>query len=38
VCCVNIGTATRRSQRAAARPLPAQFVSELVDDSAHGGA
>jgi nitroreductase len=31
VCCVNIGTATRRSQRAAARPLPAQFVSELAD-------
>jgi len=38
VCCVNIGTATRRSQRAAARPLPAQFLSELVDDSARGGA
>jgi len=37
VCCVNIGTATRRSQRAAARPLPAQFVSELAEDSARGG-
>lgn len=33
VCCVNIGTATRRSQRAASRPLPAQFVSVMVDDS-----
>jgi nitroreductase len=33
VCCVNIGTATRRGQRAASRPLPAQFVSVLVDDS-----
>jgi nitroreductase len=29
VCCVNIGTPTRRSQRAAPRPLPAAFVSEL---------
>ena len=38
VCCINIGTATRRSQRAAARPLPARFVSELVDDSDRGGA
>ncbi len=37
VCCVNIGTATRRSQRAAPRPLPAQFVSELAEDSARGG-
>ena len=37
VCCVNIGTATRRSQRAAPRPLPAQFVSELADDSTRGG-
>jgi nitroreductase len=33
VCCVNIGTATRRSQRAASRPLPEQFVSVMVDDS-----
>jgi len=38
VCCVNIGTATRRSQRAAARPLPAQFVSELTDPSSRSGA
>ena len=29
VCCVNIGTATQRSQRKAARPLPAQFVGVL---------
>jgi len=29
VCCVNIGTPTRRSQRATPRPLPASFVSEL---------
>ncbi len=29
VCCINIGTATRRSQRAAARALPEHFVSEL---------
>jgi nitroreductase len=29
VCCVNIGTATQRSQRKAARPAPAQFVSLL---------
>jgi nitroreductase len=38
VCCVNIGTATRRSQRAAPRPLPAQIVSELDGDSTLGGA
>jgi nitroreductase len=38
VCCVNIGTATRRSQRAASRPLPAQIVSELDGDSTLGGA
>jgi nitroreductase len=31
VCCVNIGTATQRSQRKAARPLPAQFVGQLSD-------
>jgi nitroreductase len=37
VCCVNIGTATRRSQRAAARPMPAQFVSELAVASTRGG-
>lgn len=29
VCCVNIGSATRRSQRAAPRPAPESFVSEL---------
>ncbi len=33
VCCVNIGTATRGSQRKALRPVPAQFVSTLSDDS-----
>ncbi len=33
VCCVNIGTATQRSQRKAVRPLPAQFVSVLGDDA-----
>ncbi|MDO9073039.1 MAG: nitroreductase family protein [Rubrivivax sp.] len=29
VCCVNIGTATRRSQRLQPRPLPAQLLDEL---------
>jgi nitroreductase len=29
VCCVNVGTATRRSQRLQPRPLPAQLLSEL---------
>jgi nitroreductase len=33
VCCVNLGTATQRSQRKALRPAPAQFVSVLADDS-----
>jgi len=33
VCCVNIGTATQRSQRKAARPLTAQFVRRLGDTS-----
>ena len=37
VCCVNIGTATRRSQRAASRPNPAQFVSELPAASTRSG-
>ena len=32
VCCVNIGTATQRSQRKALRPSPAQFVSRLPAD------
>jgi nitroreductase len=31
VCCVNIGTATQRSQRKALRPSTAQFVSQLAD-------
>lgn len=35
VCCVNIGTATRSSQRLQARPLPAQFFSELAPASDH---
>jgi nitroreductase len=38
VCCINIGTATRRSQRAAARPEPSLFVSELTDGPPGGGA
>jgi nitroreductase len=29
VCCVNIGTATRRSQRLQPRPLPSQLLTEL---------
>jgi nitroreductase len=33
VCCVNIGTATQRSQRKAARPLPARFFGPLVEDA-----
>lgn len=37
VCCVNIGTATRRSQRLQPRPLPAQFFSELAPASDHDG-
>jgi nitroreductase len=37
VCCVNIGTATRRSPRTAPRPMPAQFVSELANASTHSG-
>jgi nitroreductase len=37
VCCVNIGTATRRSQRTASRPLSAQFVSELAEASPRSG-
>ena len=32
VCCVNIGTATQRSQRKALRPSTAQFVSQLPAD------
>lgn len=32
VCCVNIGTATQRSQRKALRPSPAQYVSQLAAD------
>ncbi len=30
VCCVNIGTVSKRKSAARARPLPASFVSELV--------
>ena len=37
VCCVNIGTATRRSQCAAARPMPEQFVIELAQASTRSG-
>jgi nitroreductase len=29
VCCINIGTATRRSQRLQPRPLPSQLLTEL---------
>jgi nitroreductase len=37
VCCVNIGTVTKRKASARLRPMPSEFVSELPDDSAHGG-
>jgi nitroreductase len=37
VCCVNIGTATRRSQRLRPRPLPAQFCSALAPASDRDG-
>jgi nitroreductase len=33
VCCINVGTATQRSQRKALRPAPAQFARVLPDDS-----
>jgi nitroreductase len=36
VCCVNIGTVTRRKGALRLRPLPAAFVSELGADSAYG--
>ena len=38
VCCVNIGTATRRSQRLQARPLPMQLLGELppAEDDGRG--
>jgi len=29
VCCVNIGTPTRRGKRLQPRPLPAQLLTEL---------
>jgi nitroreductase len=38
VCCVNIGTVTRRKGAPRLRPLPAAFVSELGAESAHGSA
>jgi nitroreductase len=39
VCCINIGTATARRTRSAARPLPAELLSELPDAArASGGA
>ena len=37
VCCVNIGTVTKRKASARLRPLPSEFVSELPDESARGG-
>ncbi len=36
VCCINIGTVTRRKAAPRLRPLPAAFVSELGAESAHG--
>lgn len=36
VCCVNIGTVTRRRDAPRLRPLPAAFVSELGVESVHG--
>jgi len=37
VCCVNIGTVTKRKASARLRPMPSEFVSELPDESATGG-
>lgn len=37
VCCVNIGTASRRSQRLQPRPLPAQLLSVLPAEPGEGG-
>lgn len=36
VCCVNVGTVTRRKGAPRLRPLPAAFVSVLGVESAHG--
>ncbi len=33
VCCVNVGTVSRRKSASRARPLPAQFLSELMAES-----
>jgi nitroreductase len=37
VCCVNVGTATRRKSLARLRPMPSEFVSELPDELAPNG-
>jgi nitroreductase len=37
VCCVNIGTATRASHRAQARPLASQLLGELPPDAVDEG-
>ncbi|MDL2337141.1 MAG: nitroreductase family protein [Pseudomonadota bacterium] len=36
VCCINVGTVTKRKASARVRPLPAEFVSELADESTVG--
>jgi hypothetical protein len=38
VCCVNIGTVSQRRAAARLRPLSSEFVSELPQGSATGGA
>jgi nitroreductase len=37
VCCVNIGTVTKRKASERARPLPVEFVSELAAEPQRGG-
>jgi nitroreductase len=37
VCCINIGTVTKRKASPRSRPLPSEFVSVLPDESALGG-
>jgi len=37
VCCVNIGTVTKRKASARLRPTPSEFASELPNESATGG-
>ena len=37
VCCINIGTVSKRKAPQRLRPLPSEFVSELPDESAIGG-